>query len=165
MDTQVSTHILLSKLELRDSGTNVSCLAKNNDLYTPPQASVKLEIVLAPVRVEISRTVSTFVSGASYNLTCQVLGSNPTPKTFLWVKGKKLKNVYVHESTDGKIFTIVAKFEPGPEHDGAFVSCRALNEYLPKEAIEDQWRISVVYPPISKIKVNGHTVQRLLIRL
>ena len=152
VENSVSSRLELRNLQIKDSGKTVTCLAKNNDLHSPPQASVKLEIVLAPVRVEISRTVSTFVAGTSYNLTCQVLGSNPTPTTFLWVAGKKLENINVRESSDGKIFTIVSTFIPTPEHDGEFISCRALNKYLPNEALEDQWKISVVYPPISVIR-------------
>ena len=148
---EVSTSISLNNLKMIDSGKTISCLASNNNLYPSPRAWVQLEIVLAPVRVEISRTVSTFVAGSTYNLTCQVLGSNPTPTTAIWINGTKLENIYERESTDGKIFTIVASFTPGPEHDGEFLSCRAINKYLPKEAIEDQWKVSVVYPPISFI--------------
>ena len=151
-NNEVVSVLQLKNLQFSDSGKTVACLAKNNDLYAPPRAQVKIEIILAPVRVEISRTVSTFVAGTSYNLTCQVLGSNPTPKTLLWVSGQQLLVLNERESSDGNIFTIVANFTPTPAHDGAFVSCRALNEFLPKEALEDQWRISVVYPPIAVVR-------------
>ena len=150
-DNEVFSSIQLNNLQIADSGKQISCFAKNNELYPAPNVSVKVEIVLAPVRVEISRTISTFVVGKSYNLTCQVLGSNPIPTTFLWVRGNKLENIMERESRDGNIFNIVANFIPTFEDDGAFVSCRALNKYLPREAIEDQWMINVVYPPISII--------------
>jgi hypothetical protein len=110
-----------------------------------------VEIILAPIRVEISRTASAFTAGASYNLTCQVLGSNPTPSTTLWAGGRQLPTVYQRESADGKIFSIVASYSPTPADDNTFVICRAFNSYFPQEALEDQWKISVLYPPLPRI--------------
>lgn len=167
-DNEAFSVIQLRDLKVADSGKRITCLAKNNDIYRAPSATVTLEIVLAPVRVEISRTISSFVAGKMYNLTCQVLGSNPTPTTQLWAGKKKLKSFKEEESRNGNIFTIVASFNPTYEDDGVFVSCRALNKYLPSEAIEDQWKINVVYPPISNIVVkapNKTTNQNLSINV
>ena len=87
------------------------------------------------------------MSGKSYNVTCQVLGSNPPPDTSLWIGGKPLKIVRRYESSDGKIFTTVATFAPMPNHDASFLSCRAYNQYVPEETLEDQWKISVLFRP------------------
>ena len=57
---------------------------QSSDDQVAPTASVTLDIVLAPVRVEISRTVSAFAAGNSYNISCGVLGSNPPPDTAMW---------------------------------------------------------------------------------
>ena len=51
------------RLQSSDANTVISCLAINNQLEVPPAAAVRLDIVLAPVRVEISRTVSSFLVG------------------------------------------------------------------------------------------------------
>ena len=111
--------------------------------------------ISAPVRVEISRTVSSFVTGQSYNVTCQVLGSNPPPDTSLWIGGKPLEIVRKFESSDGKIFTTVAKFAPTPTHDVSFISCRAYNQYVPEETLEDQWKISVLFRPVTNLTFSG----------
>ena len=105
------------------------------------------------MQVQVSRSVSSFQVGSKYNLTCQVLGSNPPPATFLWVAGEKLQNVFEQESTDGRIFTIIAEYTPEKEHNGEHISCRATNKYFPKDAIQDQWKISVVYKPFTHIKI------------
>ena len=107
----------------------------------------------APIRVEISRTVSSFVSNKSYNVTCQVLGSNPPPDTSLWIGDKSLDIVSKTESSDGKIFTIVGRFIPFPIDNNNFISCRAYNRYVPEETLEDQWKISVLFPPVADLSV------------
>ena len=109
--------------------------------------------------MEISRTVSSFVSGQSYNVTCQVLGSNPPPDTTLWIGSRQLPVVRRTESSDGKIFTTVGTFDPRPEHDNLFISCRAVNRYVPEETLEDQWKISVLFPPVANLTIKN-TVSR-----
>ena len=149
----ITSFVMVHRLQAQDSGTVISCIAHNNELEVSPTASVTLDIILAPVRVEISRTVSSFVAGVSYNITCQVLGSNPPPATSIWIANSELKVFGKTESSDGKMFTTVAEFLPKPEDDGRFISCRAFNKYFPEETLEDQWKISTVYTPVSKLEV------------
>ena len=61
--------------------------------------------------------------------------------------------MFEQESTDGRIFTIIAEYTPEKEHNGEYISCRATNKYFPKDGIEDQWKISVVYKPFTYIKI------------
>jgi len=151
--SSVSSVVMVHRLQAQDSGTVISCIAHNNQLEVPPTASVKLDIILAPVRVEISRTVSSFVAGLPYNITCQVLGSNPPPATSIWVGKQELEVVRRTESSDGKMFSTVATYLPRPEDDNSFVSCRAYNSYFPEETLEDQWKISIVYTPVSILDI------------
>jgi len=151
--SSVSSVVMVQRLQAKDSGTIISCIAHNNQIEVPPTASVKLDIILAPVRVEISRTVSSFVAGLPYNITCQVLGSNPPPSTSIWVGNQELEVVRRTESSDGKMFTTVARFLPRPEDDNSFVSCRAHNSYFPEETLEDQWMITTVFTPVSVLEI------------
>jgi len=150
---EVTSVVMVPRLQAQDSGSVISCIAHNNQLEVPPTASVKLDIILAPVRVEISRTVSSFVAGLSYNITCQVLGSNPPPATSIWVGRQELEILGRTESSDGKMYTTVARFLPRSEDDNSFVSCKAYNSYFPEETLEDQWKITIVYTPVSRIVV------------
>lgn len=83
----------------------------------------------------------------------QVLGSNPPPDTSLWLGGSPLEVVRRSESEDGKIFSLVASFTARPGLHGGFLSCRAVNKYVPEESLEDQWRISVLFPPAASLRV------------
>ena len=66
-----------------------------------------------------------------------------------------MKIVRRTESSDGKIFTTVGEFHPTPELDNEFISCRAVNKYVPEETLEDQWKISVLYPPVTNLTIKG----------
>ena len=151
--SQVTSVLVISRLQPSDANTVISCIAINNQLEVPPSAAVRLDIVLAPVRVEMSRTVSSFLVGSSYNITCQVLGSHTPPLTTLWLAGQELEVVRRTESGDGKIFTTVATFQPQPGHDEKFLSCRAFNKFVPEETLEDQWKISVLYSPVTRLTI------------
>ena len=121
--------------------------------------------------MEISRTVSSFVSNKSYNVTCQVLGSNPLPDTTLWIGHNSLDILSKTESSDGKIFTIVGRFIPTQADNNKFISCRAYNRYVPEETLEDQWKISVLFPPVANLSVlnskgiKNYIVQNLILQL
>ena len=41
----------IGDLEIEDSGKAIKCEAHNNDLFPAPSASVKIEIIVAPVQV------------------------------------------------------------------------------------------------------------------
>ena len=36
-----------------------------------------------------------------------------------------------------------------------FISCRAYNKYVPEETLEDQWKISVLFPPVTNLTIKG----------
>ena len=82
-----------------------------------------------------------------------MLGSHPPPLTSLWLAGRELRLVKRTESEDGKIFTTVATFIPQPGDHSKFLSCRAYNSYVPEETLEDQWRISVLYSPLTNLTI------------
>ena len=52
-DGFVTSTLILGDLEIQDSGKTISCEAHNNDIYPSPSASVKIEIIVAPVQVKL----------------------------------------------------------------------------------------------------------------
>ena len=117
------------------------------------------------MRVEISRTVSSFVSGQSYNVTCQVLGSNPPPDTSLWIGSTPLNIVQRTESSDGKIFTTVGRFDPEAGDDNKFISCRAYNKYVPEVIITDNCITSMIMFVRRLWRISGRSVFSSLLSL
>ena len=49
------------------------------------------------------REFNYFTAGESYNLTCQVLGSRPTPVTNMWVGSRPLQQIH-NEVRGRKLF-------------------------------------------------------------
>ena len=151
----VSSVLRLPRLSPEDAGTSLSCQAANNNLRPPLTATVRLDVLLAPVRVTIQRTVAAFEAGKRYELDCQVAGSHPPPQTSLWAAGVQLAVLTRETSRDGRLFTTVAEFLPQAHHHGAFITCRAFNLHFPGERLEDQWRVSVLWPPTARLSLQG----------
>ena len=151
----VTSRLALHRLGPSDAGQSLTCSAPNHSFKHPPSASVRLDVLLAPVRVAINRAQEPFVAGRRYNLSCQVQGSHPPPDTSLWARGAQLPVLTRSHSSDGRLFTTVSQFKPEPEDDGTFLTCRAVNRHFPGEALEDQWRIRVEWAPRSSITLAG----------
>ena len=155
----VTSSLTLRRLGPSDAGQSLTCSAPNHRLKNPSSASVRLDVLLAPVRVAIKRAQEPFLAGKSYNLSCQVQGSHPPPETSLWARGAQLPVLTRSHSSDGRLFTTVSEFQAKPEDDGTFLKCRAINRHFPGEALEDQWRIRVEWAPEASIKVAGNSEQ------
>ena len=50
--SEVSSVLMLTRLQARDADTRISCIAHNNQLELPPSATVKLDIVLGKVNID-----------------------------------------------------------------------------------------------------------------
>ena len=59
----------------------VTCEASNTDLVLPRHASLQLELVLAPVRLEVTSSsgLESLLLGSSLRLSCRVWGARPAP--------------------------------------------------------------------------------------
>jgi len=85
---------------------------ENSDLIPPQSVSVRIDILFPPVRAKIVREWSFFTVGKKYNVSCQVLGSRPSPITQLWVGSRPIKTVSTKASIDGNISTTMVIFPP-----------------------------------------------------
>jgi len=144
---KVISTIFLRNLDRSDQGAVVSCTVENSDLIAPQSVSVRIDILFPPVRAKIVREWSFFTSGKKYNVSCQVLGSRPSPITQLWVGSRPIKTLSTKASTDGNISTTIGEFVPSKEDDQKFLSCQARNKLIDNVSVEDQWKIGVHYTP------------------
>jgi len=144
---RVISTIFLRNLDRSDQGAVVSCTVENSDLIPPQSVSVRIDILFPPVRAKIVREWSFFTVGKKYNVSCQVLGSRPSPITQLWVGSRPIKTVSTKASIDGNISTTIGEFVPLKEDDQKFLSCQARNKLIDNVSVEDQWKISVHYKP------------------
>ena len=60
-------------------GSQLSCLASNNNISAPSAISLVLDVQVLPVLVKISATEVDLVEGGGVSLECVVSGGNPRP--------------------------------------------------------------------------------------
>ena len=60
-------------------GSQLSCLASNNNISAPSATSLVLDVQVLPVLVKISATEVDLVEGGGVSLECVVSGGNPRP--------------------------------------------------------------------------------------
>jgi len=152
---RVISTIFLRNLDRSDQGAVVSCTVQNSDLILPQSVSIRIDILFPPVRAKIVREWSFFTVGKKYNVSCQVLGSRPSPITQLWVGSRPIKTVSTKASIDGNISTTIGEFVPSKEDDQKFLSCQARNKLIDNVSVEDQWKISVHYEPDVTVTQDG----------
>lgn len=144
---KVRNTLRLPNLKRSDHGTTYTCKAFNTNLTDPVETSIKINMVFPPVRAKIVHEWDSFVAGQAYNVSCQVLGSRPPAMTSIFVGSSQLREVNYKINPMGNVTTTTVIFIPSREDQGKFLSCRAENMHLPNNAVEDQWRVQVHYPP------------------
>lgn len=154
---RVISTIFLRNLDRSDQGAVVSCSVENSDLIATQSVNVRIDILFPPVRAKIVREWSFFTVGKKYNVSCQVLGSRPSPITQLWVGSRPIKTVSTKASIDGNISTTIGDFVPSKDDDQKFLSCQARNKLIDNVSVEDQWKISVHYKPDVTLSQDGES--------
>ncbi|TRY71663.1 hypothetical protein TCAL_04738 [Tigriopus californicus] len=152
---KVRNTLRLPNLKRSDHGTTYTCKAFNTNLTAPVETSIKINMVFPPVRAKIVHEWDSFVAGQAYNVSCQVLGSRPPAMTSIFVGSSQLREVNYKMNPMGNVTTTTVIFIPSREDQGKFLSCRAENMHLPNNAVEDQWRVQVHYPPNVSLLVSS----------
>ncbi|KAL3242323.1 hypothetical protein MRX96_021250 [Rhipicephalus microplus] len=134
--------LTLSSLQRNDLMATYSCVSSNN-VSTPMEISVTLELNLAPTSVQIRKSEAPISSGLTAEILCEVWGSRPPPEITWWKSSEQLNQTFVHVSQDGNLTTSVVAFSPQRSDNGQMLVCRAQNPRLRNSAREDQWELSV----------------------
>ena len=85
----IKSSVVIKDIKQGETDQLVECIVSNSDLVVPASAALLLDIISPPQRIKIVREFQHFIAGTSYNLTCQVLGSSPSPEISIY-KGTKL---------------------------------------------------------------------------
>ncbi|CAD7090616.1 unnamed protein product, partial [Hermetia illucens] len=145
-------HVTVNRLEVhqltRDALNNTyRCEASNTKLAPPSIKTVRLEMLLKPIYVNITEKPKMFTSGSEYILTCVVVGSVPDTEIKWMQNNRSFKRGNVSLSTNGSTVTSSLIFHPLPEDDGTILKCEGSNPRLPNSALEDSLVLNVMYPP------------------
>lgn len=145
-----SLQISLAKLGRSDLLTELTCLATNNN-RTNLSATVQIDMNFSPLDVRILEPKQPFTAGRKYELICQSIGSRPPAKVTWWIGGHRSDRTKDTTSTDGNTTTSVLQFIPHKMDSGKYLSCRAENQFVSKEALESGWELKINYIPEARI--------------
>ncbi|XP_013147355.1 PREDICTED: nephrin-like [Papilio polytes] len=144
--------VIVSKISIGGAerswlNTTVRCQATNTALLSPHERTARVEMHLRPTSVYIVEKPIQVSADTEVTLVCVSHGSRP-PAQITWFRENRKytrgKNTeFSNETSTISRLTML----PQPEDDAAVIRCRADNPIL-RVALEDSFRMSVVYRPV-----------------
>ncbi|XP_037561154.1 hemicentin-1-like [Dermacentor silvarum] len=146
-EAQLTTStLLIHSLRREDLRSTLYCTASNN-ISSPADTSVTLDLNLRPTSVKIRRTDIPISAGLPAEIACEVWGSRPPPVVTWWKGLSELNHTFVYLSTDGNMTTSVVSFTPSRDDHGSSLACRAKNPAMAESVEEDTWTMDIQYKP------------------
>ncbi|XP_037510042.1 hemicentin-1 isoform X2 [Rhipicephalus sanguineus] len=146
-EAQLTTStLLIHSLRREDLRSTLYCTASNN-ISSPADTSVTLDLNLRPTSVKIRRTEIPISAGVPAEIGCEVWGSRPSPVVTWWKGLRELNHTFVYLSTDGNMTTSVVSFTPSRDDHGSSLACRAKNPAMTESVEEDTWTMNIQYKP------------------
>ncbi|XP_071524055.1 uncharacterized protein [Panulirus ornatus] len=103
-----------------------TCVAANSNLTRPIAATVRLQMALDVMTVEMDE-VGVLSAGVQAEVKCTVWGSSPPPNVTWTLAGTILPSTKPWVSDDGNRSVSMVRFTPHPRHDGTQLECSAHN--------------------------------------
>ncbi|XP_022245077.1 nephrin-like isoform X5 [Limulus polyphemus] len=127
-----------------------TCRASNNNISLPISSSVKIDLNLRPVQLEIDGAYEPLISGRLTELECRTSGSRPPAVITWWKENRKLKRTKNWTTHNGNISISTLTFQPSLEDSGKYLSCRAENPEIKESAIENGWKLEIHHAPLCR---------------
>ncbi|CAH1164164.1 unnamed protein product, partial [Phaedon cochleariae] len=148
----IGNHVIVNRLEIsgvtRDHlNSTFKCQASNTKLMMPVEKTVRLELLLRPIAVIIINKPRQLVADEEISVQCEVRGSRPKA-LITWTRDNRpfRRGKVIEDGNDTSVINTMT-FIPVPEDDGGIFKCIGENAKLPGMALDDFFRMNVVYPP------------------
>ncbi|XP_018497735.1 neural cell adhesion molecule 1 [Galendromus occidentalis] len=135
----------------------LTCQAANNNITSPSQTSITLDLNLKPLDISIQPPERSLSAGKSVELVCTSSGSRP-PAVLTWWKGDQQVKATKEDFAKGGLSTStsVLVFTPTADDHKRVIACRAENPSIPGSALEQNWRLDVHYSPRMKLTLGSN---------
>ncbi|XP_012271984.2 neural cell adhesion molecule 2 [Orussus abietinus] len=145
--------IVIKNLGRDDVQSELTCNATNNNRSIPLSSSVRVDMNLSPLEVNIIGANQPLSAGKRYDLLCTTSGSRP-PAVVTWSQnGQRLDGSKETISSDGNTTTSVLSFMATKADAGRHLSCRAENPIMGTGPLEDGWILEIQYVPETRIQL------------
>lgn len=142
-----SNQLILESVDRSHLMTDLTCQAANNNISQPVSTSVKLNVFLKPLKVEILGNQNPLSADRTYKLECQSIGSRPAAKITWWLNTKQLHNHTQTTSPDGNITYSSLTYTARIADHNQTLTCRAENPRVKSGVEEDQIKLNIFYIP------------------
>ncbi|XP_047545511.1 nephrin-like [Vanessa atalanta] len=132
------------------------CTADNTLLSPPQRASVKIDLYLRPLSVEILSREQPLSVGRKAELSCRSTGARPPATITWWLGGKQLNSITKEQELDDRNETqSLLQWTPQKEHNGKMLTCRAEHSKFNKSTIESKLPLNVYYVPVASMHLGA----------
>ncbi|KAI5747817.1 hypothetical protein M8J77_018790 [Diaphorina citri] len=142
-----SNQLILESVDRSHLMTDLTCQAANNNISQPVATSIKLDVYLKPLKVEILGNQNPLSADRTYKLECQSIGSRPAAKITWWLNTKQLYNHTQTISPDGNITYSSLTYTARISDHNQTLTCRAENPRVKSGVEEDQIKLNIFYIP------------------
>ncbi|XP_057664801.1 hemicentin-1-like isoform X2 [Diorhabda carinulata] len=149
---EIGNHMMVNKLKIsgvtRDHlNSTYKCQASNTKLMMPSEKTVRLELLLRPLSVNIINKPRELVANEEVSIQCEVEGSRPKALVSWSRDNRPFRRGRVNAQENETSVLTTITFVPVPEDDNSVFKCVGENPKLTGVGLEDSFKLNVVYPP------------------
>lgn len=151
----VKSSLFMVAISRQDIHADVTCQASNNNMTLPVSKTVKLDLTLKPLSVQIIPGDEPLSANKAQEVQCQTYGSRPPPSVSWWKGSKRLPHTREFTSDDKNVTTSLLSLIPTEEDHGKFLMCRSDNPAIFGSILEDIWKMDVHFPPTASLALGS----------
>ncbi|VVC44480.1 Fibronectin type III,Immunoglobulin subtype,Immunoglobulin-like domain,Immunoglobulin-like [Cinara cedri] len=152
LNDKIENKLRWPRISRQDLNSEFTCQASNTKLMDPRQASVMLDLRLAPLTAIISALEPILVADRRYDLLCTSSGSRP-PARITWYRNDKKLPKMKPDDTKENSTTSEITFVPTTDDNGKSITCKAENPSMSQMAVETNFILKVVFAPIVSLRL------------
>ncbi|CAK1578768.1 unnamed protein product [Parnassius mnemosyne] len=160
-----SLTLLITNATRTHYATVYTCTADNTLLAPPQQSSIRVDLYLRPLTVEIISREQPLSAGRKAEIWCKSAGARPPVTITWWLGGNKLhfETKQQIEMKDGNETQSLLQWTPLKEHNGQILACRAEHTKFNQSTIESRLNLNIYYIPIATMhfstKINPNDIE------
>ncbi|XP_043202169.1 hemicentin-2-like [Amphibalanus amphitrite] len=151
----VQAELALPAVRRHQQGAELRCTAANTNLTGAPWTAVRLELLLAPLTVQLTGLPAAASAGSTHQPSCRAAGARPAAHISWTLDGAPVTSGTVQKvSSDGNVTTSSLTLTVPRTSEPLRLSCSAWNPQLPhSEPISDSRQLAVHYAPVVSLQL------------